>query len=67
MSNLKKAEDKLNVWLNKTGLKIGYDIDFPKYKILPTEVQLALLVLKEHGMNIIVSLQPKNKEDQKQS
>ena len=65
MSNLKKAEDKLNVWLNKTGLKIGYDIDFPKYKILPTEVQLALLVLKEHRMNIIVSLQPKNKEDQK--
>lgn len=43
--------------LKKNGYKIGYNLSFPIYRILPDEVQLALGVLQKHGMVIQMTLE----------
>lgn len=39
--------------------KLGYEISFPIYKIIPDEVKLALLILKRHGMTINITYEEK--------
>lgn len=41
--------------LRDGNIKLGYQVDFPNYKILPEEVQLALKVLSRHGMRILIT------------
>ena len=52
--------DKLLADLKKHNLKIGYEVSFPQYRILPDEVKLALSVLKNNKMRITMSLEPIN-------
>lgn len=52
-------KDELTQYLEDKGLQIGYEIDFPRYRKLPDEVRLALLILVNHGMNVIFTLVPK--------
>jgi len=52
--------DKLLADLKKHNLKVGYDISFPQYRILPNDVKLALSILKEHKMRITMSLESIN-------
>jgi len=49
---MNKAEKEIQDILKKHNLKIGYKLDFPRYKILPDEVQLALKVLANNGLKI---------------
>lgn len=52
--------------LTKYGLKISFQIDFPQYKILPEEVQLAVKVILKHGAEYGINYQeaPKKEEPQ---
>ena len=49
---MNKANKEIQAILKKHGLKINQTISFPRYKILPDEVQLALKILSNHGMKI---------------
>lgn len=53
IDNVRKQIDEL---LDKNKLKIGYDVTFPIYRILPDEVQLALKILEKHTMKITFTL-----------
>lgn len=53
---INKAEKEIREILKRHKLKIGYQISFPMYKILPDEVKLALSVLVKHGMKITILL-----------
>lgn len=44
----------LHKYLEENNLEIKFEIDFPMYKILPDEVQLALKILRKHGMALQV-------------
>jgi hypothetical protein len=48
-NKIKVFSEELKVLLGKHGLDLCPIIDFPKYKILPAEVKLALEVIKNHG------------------
>lgn len=55
-------DEKIKTILKENGLVFDYQITFPKYRILPDEVQLALKVLRNNGMVIVFSVVPdKNK------
>lgn len=60
MSNLtpEEAMARIETYLQKHGFKITYTVDFPIYKILPDEVQLALSVLNKHGMSVSLEIKP---------
>jgi len=53
-----EALKQIDEYLKKHKFKLGYAIDFPIYKILPEEVQLALKVLTKHGMQVLITLKP---------
>lgn len=57
-----KVEAEIQEILKKYHLKMGYDISFPVYKILPDEVKLALSILQQHGMKIVFVLTPQDEE-----
>ena len=56
---MKQLFNEITKQLEKNNVKIGYEISFPKYNILPDEVRLAMKVLQNHGMKINVTLQEK--------
>jgi len=58
MTGIDIAEDKIQEILKEQNLKMGYEVLFPMYKILPDEVKLALAVLQRHGMKIIFTIKP---------
>jgi hypothetical protein len=64
-AKIKKVEDSFNKILEEEELDLVYTLDFPKYRELPIEVELALKVLENHGGVIIkkYTLQEKTKED----
>ncbi len=45
-------EAQIQKILTDNELELGYLMDFPQYKILPSSVQLALKVLEEHKMQL---------------
>ena len=59
MSNDELVNKEIEAVLKKHNYQIGWQIEFPMYKILPKAVQLALTVLTEHGMKILFTLKPK--------
>jgi len=61
--NIATADKEIQVILKKYNLKMGYEITFPIYNILPDEVQLALKVLAKHGMKIIFTLESLSKKN----
>lgn len=54
----KLVEKRIRELLKRYNLQIGYGFSFPRYKILPDEVKLALVILQTHGLKIIFSLKP---------
>lgn len=56
---IEEVEKKIKDLVDKNGYEIGYEIDFPIYKILPDEVRLALKILGKHGMKLVLVLSPK--------
>jgi len=57
--NLIEANKELKALIESRKVEIGYEIGFPIYRILPDEVELAMKVLKRHGMTITIMLKPK--------
>lgn len=53
-----EALQQIEKYLQKHGYKLSYGIEFPIYRILPDEVQLALKVLKKHGLSVSLELKP---------
>lgn len=56
INNLDKVDNQVKIVLKENNCAIEPKIDFPKYKVLPDEVLLALKVLEKNGMKIIFSL-----------
>lgn len=54
------ADKEITDLLEKHGLKHSYEFTFPRYRILPDEVDLALKVLQNHGMRVVIVLIPKD-------
>lgn len=52
------VEKEIQEILKKHNFKIGYEISFPIYKILPDEIKLALSILIKHGMKIVIVFKP---------
>jgi len=61
----KKIEDQVIKLLKDNNMTLGYEFDFPMYKILPDEVRLAMSVLNNHGMKVLVTLKNIDKLDKK--
>lgn len=57
----KKITDEVKAVLDKHGKEFSYKIDFPVYRILPVEVQLAMEILDKHKMKIILAYKDKQK------
>lgn len=55
MSNVSKQVAEI---LKKENHKLGYEIVFPMYRILPDEVKLALSVLGRHNMQVLITIKP---------
>lgn len=53
-----KAQQQIKELLAKEGLEMRYKLDFPMYRILPDELQLALKVLEKHKMGIKITIEP---------
>lgn len=53
------AQKEIQAVLDKHNLELGYQINFPQYKIIPDEVKLAMLVMKNNGMVIQFVLEEK--------
>jgi len=61
MTQIDPVIQKIAEDVSKQGFEFGYEISFPRYRIIPDEVRLALNVLKSHGMKISVVLKNKDK------
>lgn len=57
-----KIQQAIEVILKEYGYKIGYKLEFPLYREFPDEVQLALKVLAKHGLKVLLTIEPKEKE-----
>ena len=55
------VREQLDRVLKSYNYKLGYEMEFPIYKILPDEVKLALLILQKHGMKVSITIKPKDK------
>lgn len=51
-----EVDQQIQKLLADNKMKLGYEFDFPRYKILPDEVKLAMSVLQTHGLNVKVIL-----------
>lgn len=47
--SVEKFGKELEQLLSKYGLKMRMGIDFPTYKVLPIDLQLALQLVEKHG------------------
>lgn len=65
MSDSDTVQEQIIDALRKHNLKISYELSFPRYRVMPDEVRLALSVLKTHGMKITIALDNITKEDKK--
>lgn len=54
-----KVTKEIFTLVKNNNLIIGFDMQFPIYKILPDEVKLAVSVLEKHGMKIVLTLNEK--------
>lgn len=53
------ADKELKELLKKHGKKLNYEFDFPKFRILPEEVLLAIKVLENNGLVVVIKLEDK--------
>lgn len=55
-------DEQIRKILIENGLVFDYQFTFPKYRILPDEVQLALKVLRNNGLTVVFSVVPEKKQ-----
>ena len=58
-----KFTEELNALREKYGLDLLPTMDFFEYKVLPEEVQLALLILNKHKVRYVFNLVEVKKDD----
>lgn len=61
MEKIDQVDAQIINILKEHECKLGYEMTFPRYKIIPDEVKLAMLVLKNHGMVIQMTIQELSK------
>lgn len=49
--------EEISQALKKHNLRINYELSFPRYRVMPDEVRLALNVLRKHEMKITIALE----------
>lgn len=59
---IERVVKEIKTLVEKEGLRISFNIDFPTYKQLPDEVKLSLSVLSKHGMTINFQLVDKDSQ-----
>jgi len=52
-AKIKKVESEIAKLLEKEGLEMSIQLDFPRYRQLPDEVLLALKVFQNHSGTVI--------------
>ena len=62
---VKEFEKELKLLLEKYGLEMIMDIDFPQYKELPVKIQLALQVIFEEKVQFVSRYKPVEKSKEK--
>lgn len=65
MDSIETANKEIQKVLDTYGLQYNFKLDFPVYRIIPDEVQLALRVIEKHKMRIKVFLDKKKDTPQK--
>lgn len=65
MDSIETANKEIQKVLDTYGLQYNFKLDFPVYRIIPDEVQLALRVIEKHKMRIKVFLNKKKDTPQK--
>lgn len=65
MDSIETANKEIQKVLDTYGLRYNFKLDFPVYRIIPDEVQLALRVIEKHKMRIKVFLDKKKDTPQK--
>lgn len=65
MDSIETANKEIQKVLDTYGLQYNFKLDFPVYRIIPDEVQLALRVIEKHKMRIKVFLDKKKDKPQK--
>lgn len=65
MDSIETANKEIQKVLDTYGLQYNFKLDFPVYRIIPDEVQLALRVIEKHKMRIKVFLDKKKDMPQK--
>lgn len=56
------VEKEIQDVLKKHKHTLGYEFDFPQYRVLPDEVKLALRVLESHGLRVLIRLREEKKK-----
>jgi len=59
MTNKDQTMKAITRYLENHQMVLVVNLDFPQYKILPPEVELALQVLNKHGMSMKMFLKDK--------
>lgn len=65
MDSIETANKEIQKVLDTYGLRYNFKLDFPVYRIIPDEVQLALRVIEKYKMRIKVFLDKKKDTPQK--
>ena len=60
-----ETKKEIESLLKKMNMSIGFGISFPRYKIIPEEVDLAMKIVKKHGMKITFLIQSEKKAAEK--
>lgn len=59
MSNIELADQEIREVLKKYNVEIDYVLRFPDDPVIPEELQLALIIIKNHKMKISFALKSK--------
>ena len=60
---IKSFEDEYKKLLEKYGLEMSMEMDFPQYKILPAKLQLALQIIFEENLQYRAVYKEAKKEE----
>lgn len=52
--------DEIQDLIRRNNLKVVFKMDYPKYKEIPEEAKLALIVALKHGLTVSFTLAPDN-------
>jgi hypothetical protein len=62
-SKIKEFSEKFNELMKEYNVTPEIHLDFPEYKNLPIEVQLALMVMNKHKNQFVLNFKENNNEN----